>query len=77
MNEVWHAQWHCHALSSPVLAAIICWLVRGSGWRRCLTRALRGGSTRAGLPDRDSGLRVHAAGNDQLTAVGQWIRRAS
>ena len=44
-------QWHCRAWvrawSSPVPAARIWPPVRGSGWRRCLTRARRkGGSTR-------------------------------
>ena len=76
-------QWHCpawvRAWSSPVLTGRIWLPVRGSGWRRCPTRARRkGGSIRwpAALPPSRSA-RSTAAGNDRFTAVGQWIRRAS
>ena len=49
MNEVWHARngivrWG-RAWSSPVPAARIWPRGRGSGWKRCLTRARRGGGS--------------------------------
>ena len=49
---------------------------RGSGWKHCQTRAPARPDLPAALPDRDRGLRFTAAGNDRLTAVGQWTRRA-
>jgi len=45
---------------------------RGSGWRRCLTRARRRGGSTAGLPGRDRGLRVLLRpGTTGSPAVGQ------
>jgi hypothetical protein len=51
MNEVWRARSGIvargRAWSSPVPATRIRPLIRGSAWKRCLTRARRkGGSTR-------------------------------
>ncbi len=41
-------------------------------------RSRPGADLPAGLTDRGRAVRVHTvAGNDRLTAVGQWIRRAS
>ena len=64
MNEVWRARsgivarW-VRAWSSPARTARIWLLVRGSGWKRCRTRARPRADLPAGLPDRDRGLRVH------------------
>ena len=51
--------------------------MRGSGWRRCRTRARRkGGSTPLACLIAVAVCAFTAAGNDRFTAVGQWIRRA-
>jgi predicted transposase YbfD/YdcC len=52
--------------------------VRGSGWKHCRTRAHRkGGSTRWPALIAVAVCAFTAAGNDRLTAIGQWTKRAS
>ena len=75
-------QWHCRAWvrawSSPVLTAGIGPPVRGSGWKRCLTHAARQGRVYPlACLIAVAVCAFTAAGNDRLTAVGQWIKRAS
>ena len=71
-------QWHCRAWSNPVPAARICPPERGSGWRRCPTRAPpQGRIYPLACLIAIAVCAFTVAGNDRLTAVGQWIRRAS
>ena len=63
--------------SSPVPAARTWLRGHGSGWKRCLTRARRGGRIYPlACLVAIAVCAFTAAGNDRFTAVGQWVKRA-
>ena len=65
------------AWSSPVPAGRTWRLARGSGWKRCRSRGAAGEDHPLACLIAIAVCAFTAAGNDRLTAVGQWTKRAS